>query len=298
MAKTSTVQAQPAPQNTASQPQSLPQPSSLKEFNKTLTNPKTSDYLQSVLGSRKGLFVNNIVALVSADEKLQKCTPMSIIYAGIKATALNLALDQNLGHAYIIPYNNTKSGIVEAQFQIGYKGLIQLALRTGLYRTINVIEVKAGELSNHNILTGEFELKAVANREKAETIGYAAYFALLSGFTKIMYMSAEDVKSHAMQYSQTYKSKLDYVKKSSKWSTDFDAMAKKTVLKLLLSKFGPLSVVLQNAIVADQAVIDENGNPSYVDNQPEDQTPQEVFNAVQEKKETMRVEKKQPDQLM
>lgn len=273
----------------------------LQRFNKVLTDPKTTDYLQSVLREKRSSFVNNIVALVSNDVKLQECTPMSVIYAGIKATALNLPLDQNLGFAYVIPYNNTKEGKKEAQFQIGYRGFIQLAIRSGQFLTINVTDIRDGEIKGKNILTGEITLEEAPDRLNRPIVGYAAYFALTSGFSKMMYMSMEEVKQHAQTYSQTYKSKFDNIRKTSKWTTDFDAMAKKTVLKLLLAKYAPLSVEMQNAITSDQAVLDEQGQPSYVDNpEPEDQTPSpdQIAQAVEDRKEEMRNSGKTPDKLL
>lgn len=233
-------------------------------FNKTLANPKTQDYLQQVLAEKKSAFVNNITALVANDAKLQACEPISLMYAGIKATALDLPLDANLGFAYVIPYNNRKAGKMEAQFQIGYKGFIQLAIRSGQFKTLNVTDVKEGELKEVNLLTGEIAFEARPNRAELKTIGYVAYFRLINGFEKTLYMDAKEMDKHAKTYSQTYSSKNDYVRKASKWTTDFDAMAKKTVIKLLLSRYAPLSVEMQSAITSDQAVMDDKGT-HYID---------------------------------
>lgn len=187
------------------------------------------------------------------------------MYAGIKATSLDLPLDSNLGFAYVIPFKNNKENKTEAQFQLGYKGFIQLAIRSGQFKTINVTEVREGELVAFDMLTGEIQFKALPNREELKVIGYAAYFRLTNGFEKTLYATVESIEKHAGRYSQTYASKNDYVRKSSKWTTDFDAMAKKTAIKLLLSKYAPLSVEMQNAITSDQAVITNDGN-KYVDN--------------------------------
>lgn len=238
--------------------------SNLQLFNKTLANPKTQDYLQQVLAEKKSAFVNNITALVANDVKLQACEPISLMYAGIKATALDLPLDANLGFAYVIPYNNRKAGKTEAQFQMGYKGFIQLAIRSGQFKTLNVTDVKEGELKEVNLLTGEIAFEARPNREELKTIGYVAYFRLINGFEKTLYMDAKEMDKHAKTYSQTYSSKNDYVRKASKWTTDFDAMAKKTVIKLLLSRYAPLSVEMQSAITSDQAVMDDKGT-HYID---------------------------------
>lgn len=245
----------------------MAQTSTLKLFNETLSNPRTQSYLESVLATKKNSFVNNISSLVANNATLQACQPLSVIYAGIKATALDLPLDPNLGFAYVIPYANRKSGITEAQFQIGYKGFIQLAIRSGKYRTINVTEIKAGELKDFDLLAGEMKFEALPAREKLPTVGYAAFIRLTNGFEKTLYMTKEEVEAHAYEYSQTYKADKDKGWTSSQWSKHFDAMARKTVLKRLLSGFGILSVEMQQAITADQAVFNStDGAPRYADN--------------------------------
>lgn len=245
----------------------MAQTSTLKLFNETLSNPRTQSYLESVLATKKNSFVNNISSLVANNATLQACQPLSVIYAGIKATALDLPLDPNLGFAYVIPYANRKAGITEAQFQIGYKGFIQLAIRSGQYRTINVTEIKAGELKDFDLLAGEMTFEALPAREKLPTIGYAAFIRLTNGFEKTLYMTKEEVEAHAYEYSQTYKADKDKGWTSSQWSKHFDAMSRKTVLKRLLSGFGILSVEMQQAITADQAVFNStDGAPRYADN--------------------------------
>lgn len=243
--------------------------SNLQQFNQTITNPKTQAYLEQVLSTKKNAFVNNIVALVSNNASLQQCEPTSIMFAGLKATALDLPLDPNLGFAYVIPYRNNREGKTEAQFQIGYRGFIQLAIRSGQFKTINVTEVREGELGAFDLLTGEMCFNSVDNRMERNVIGYAAFFRLSNGFEKTLYMTKEEVEAHAKKYSQTYASKNEKVQKNSKWETDFDAMAKKTVIKLLLSKYAPLSVDMINAVSSDQAVLDEKG-VRYVDNSTND----------------------------
>ena len=275
------------------------QVSPLKRFNACIANESTQMYLQQVLHEKRSSFVNNITALVSNNANLQECQPMSLVYAGLKATALDLPLDPNLGFAYIIPYKNTKKGVTEAQFQIGYKGFIQLAIRSGQFLLINVTEIHEGELVGENILTGEIDFVRQPNRESLPVIGYAAFFRLTNGFSKTLYMTVGEVKAHAGKYSQTYSSKLDHIRNASKWTTDFDAMAKKTVLKLLLSKYAPLSVEMQTAIQNDQAVIDDQGEAQYLDN-PEEQTVsiEEVQEAVESKKKSMRTSEAKPPQLL
>lgn len=243
------------------------QVSTFKQFDDTLHSPQTQAYIERVLMSKKNSFVNNISSLVANNTALQACDPRSIIYAGIKATALDLPLDPNLGFAYVIPYNNRKAGITEAQFQIGYKGFIQLAIRSGQFRTINVTDVKEGEVKHFDLLTGETRFDALPAREKLPTVGYAAFIRLTNGFEKTLYMTKEEVEAHAYEYSQTYKADKDKGWASSQWSKNFDAMARKTVLKLLLSRFAPLSVEMQQAISSDQAVFNSpDGAPRYADN--------------------------------
>ena len=246
-------------------------PTGLQLFNQTITNPSTQKYLQDVLGERKGSFVNNLTALVANNTALQECQPLTVMFAAMKATALDLPLDNSLGFAYCIPYKDNKRGVTVAQFQLGYKGFKQLALRSGQFAIIpNATEIKEGELISRNRLTGECVFKFIeddAERAKVKTIGYASYFRLMNGAESTFYMSVEEMERHALRYSQTYRSKTDYVKKSSKWSTDFDDMAKKTVIKLNLSKNAPLSVEMQDAIRADQSVQYKENVYNYVDNE-------------------------------
>lgn len=299
--------------------------SSLKRFNNYLMRAQMQDYLATVLGAKKEQFVNNLLAVVGNDPKLQGCTPESLIYAAVKATALDLPLDPNLGFAYLIPYNNTKKvkekqliankpgeepqlvevevkySVKEAQFQLGYRGFYQLAIRTGLFTTINVTDVRSGELGKKNFITGEITFNDIDEREKQPVIGYLSFFALKNGFTKMLYMSTEELKEHAEEYSQTYSSKTGWIKASSRWTIDFDAMARKTVLKLLLSKYAPLSIEmrgveqLKEAIRADQAVIDEQGNPNYVDAVPEEERTERE---VEERKEEMRESESEAPKLL
>lgn len=247
----------------------------LQAFNQTITNPQTQKYLQDVLGERKGSFVNNLTALVANNASLQECQPLTVMFAALKATALNLPLENSLGFAYCIPYKSKKAGTAVAQFQLGYKGFKQLALRSGQFAIIpNATEIKEGELVSRNRLTGECVFQFVEDeeaREKLPTIGYASYFRLLNGAESTFYMSREEMEKHALRYSQTYRSKYEDIRKSSKWTTDFEDMAKKTVIKLNLSKNAPLSVEMQDAIKADQSVMYEADKYEYVDNSIEQQ---------------------------
>lgn len=242
----------------------------LQAFNQTITNPSTQKYLADVLGERKGSFVNNLTALVANNTQLQECVPLTVMFAALKATALNLPLENSLGMAYCIPYKDNKKGITVATFQLGYKGFIQLSLRSGQFKIIpNATEIKEGELKSRNRLTGECVFEFIEDdkkRAEAKTIGYASYFRLLNGAESTFYMSVEEMQAHALRYSQTYRSKYDNVKQSSKWTTDFNDMAKKTVIKLNLSKNAPLSVEMQDAIRADMSVQYEANKYEYADN--------------------------------
>lgn len=247
------------------------QETGLQKFNRAITNTKTQEYLDGVLGERKSSFVNNLTALVANNANLQVCEPYTVMFAAMKATALNLPLDNSLGFAYVIPYKDNKKGITVAQFQIGYKGFVQLALRTNQFAVIpHATDVREGELIRRNRLTGEYEFKFIDNDEermKLPIIGYVSHFKLMNGASSTFYMSKDEMEAHALRYSQTYRSKTDYIKRSSKWTTDFDAMAMKTVTKLNLSKYAPLSVELADAINADQSVMFKNiNNYEYVDN--------------------------------
>lgn len=243
---------------------------SLKTFNQAITSPATQKYLDDLLHERKGQFVSNVTALVANNANLQECEPYTLMFAALKATALNLPIEPSLGMAHVIPFKNKKRGITEAQFQLGYKGFQQLALRTGQYKRINTTEVREGEIGKRNRLTGEIEwhwIEDEAERIKAPVIGYVNYFALLNGFESTFYMSKEEMNAHALRYSQTYKSTTPYIKEQSKWTTDFDSMGLKTVIKLNLSKNGVLSTELQDAIRADQSVMREENKYEYTDNE-------------------------------
>lgn len=242
----------------------------LKSFNQTITSPATQKYLSDLLKERKGQFVSNLTALVANNANLQECEPYTLMFAALKATALNLPIEPSLGMAHVIPFKNKKRNITEAQFQIGYKGFQQLALRTGQYKNINTTDVRAGEIGKRNRLTGEIVWNWIddeAKRLQTPIIGYVNYFRLLNGFESTFYMSKEEMNAHALRYSQTYKSEKQYIREQSKWTTDFDSMALKTVIKLNLSKNGVLSTELQDAIRADQSVMREENNYEYIDNE-------------------------------
>lgn len=222
--------------------------------------PDVQAKMAEMLGKRSTSFITSVLQIVNSNDLLKKSEPNSVYHAAMVAATLDLPINNSLGMAYIVPFQNRSKGIVEATFQIGAKGFVQLALRSGQFKTISYTEVYEGQLISENPLTGfEFDFtKKVSDK----VVGYASYFKLLNGFESTYYMSTEQVNKHALRYSQTYK------KGYGQWKDDFDAMAKKTVLKLNLSKFAPLSVEMQNAIQADQAVIkdSETMDVSYTDN--------------------------------
>lgn len=219
-----------------------------------------------LLGSKSKGFITSVMSAMSSNTNLAKCDPNSVYMAAMMAAALDLPVNQNLGFAYIIPYKKKDDNgnfIDVAQFQIGVKGLTQLAQRSGQFKTISSTPVYEGQLKEQDPLKGfEFDWSA---KVSDKVIGYAAYFSLLNGFEKTLYMSAEQVQKHGKKYSKTFGSQY------GTWATDFDAMAQKTVLKQLLSKYAPLSIEMQKATVADQAVINdaETMDVTYADSTEE-----------------------------
>ena len=215
-----------------------------------LGNDQVKEKFNEVLKDKAPGFIASITSLVSSSQNFEDVDANTIMQSAMVAATLDLPINPNLGFAYVVPYGG------KAQFQMGWKGFVQLALRTGQYRLLNAIEVYEGELISRNKITGEIVLDET-KRISDKVIGFVSFFRLVNGFEKTLYMSAEEMEKHAKRYSQTYKSTKKWVVEQSKWTTDFDAMALKTVIKLLLSKYGILSVQLQKAIQADQAVISE-----------------------------------------
>lgn len=270
--------------------------SPFRKFNDTLRSVRTQEYLTDMLGSKKETFVTNLVAVVANNTSLQQCDPMSLIYSAMKATALDFPLDPNFGFAYLIPYKDNKAGVTLAQLQFGYKAYIQLSQRSGQFRFLNATDIRDGELVSKDFLTGEYIFKEEKDRLNKKIIGYAATFVLNNGFRKTLYMTVEEMEAHAKRYSQTYRSDKKWIHDSSKWATDFDAMAIKTVIKLLLSKYAPLSAQMKDAVTYDQAAFTSSGEMQYID-APEDQTQATVEKAVEAHRREMR-ETRQEDEGM
>ena len=236
----------------------------LQKFNAMLENTRTQEYLTNVLGEKKQTFVSNMVALVSSNKALSECDPSTIMFSCLKATALGLAIDPSLGLAWVLPYRDNKNNTTVATFQLGAKAYTQLALRTAQYKKIDVRDVRDGEIVGEDFVSGEMQFKKLEkDREKAPIVGYVAMFELINGFSKQLYMSIEEIDAHAKRFSQTYRKGygLWADKKKKK------KMAEKTVLKLLLSKWGVLSVEMEQAIKSDSAVLGENNSVRYVDNE-------------------------------
>lgn len=245
-----------------------------------LSQDNVKKRFQEVLGKKAPQFMTSITNAIGSNSSLQRCDANSILSSALVAATYDLPIDSNLGFSALVPYWDKNSKTFRAQFQMMYKGFVQLAIRSGAYEDMNVSEVYEDELKSYNPITGEVELvtdfSSCTQRKEGKTdkiVGYYAWFKLLTGFRKGLYMTVEECKNHAIQYSASYKKDLEKGWSASKWSTDFDAMAKKTVLKLLLSRWGVLSVDMQRAIQDDQKVFDEDGNESYADN-PENEKPE------------------------
>jgi recombination protein RecT len=233
-------------------------PTKIEALKSILKAPSVQEQFQNVLKENAGAFVASIIDLYNGDNYLQQCEPKEVVMEALKAAVLKLPINKSLGFAYIIPYNNNVKGQdgtwqkkVQPQFQIGYKGLIQMAMRTGQYRFINADMVYEGELRDANKLTGEIDFSGQKKNENI--VGYFAYIELLNGFSKTLYMTKERVLSHAKKYSKSFEGK------NSPWTNHFDEMALKTVLKNLLGHYGFLSVEMM-------AAFDNDEQPDYSGN--------------------------------
>lgn len=255
-----------------------------------LTQDAVKEQINKVVGGKNGTrFISSIVSAVQATPALQECTNSSILSAALLGESLNLSPSPQLGQYYMVPYDNRSKGAKEAQFQLGYKGYIQLATRSSQYKKLNVLSIKEGELIRFDPLNEEIEVNLIQDdeqREAAPTIGYYAMFEYTNGFRKAMYWSRAKMEAHAKKYSPGYKRDLEKGTSWTFWAKDFDAMAYKTMLRQLISKWGIMSIDLQDAIDSDMAVIREDGSRDYVETvQPdaveEAAVPQEENAAVQ-----------------
>lgn len=280
-----------------------------------LQNDAVKKQINQVVGGKNGTrFISSIVSAVQSTPALQECTSPSIVNAALLGEALNLSPSPQLGQFYMVPFDNKKKGCKEAQFQLGYKGYIQLAIRSGYYKKLNVIAIKQGELVHYNPLDEEIEVNLIEDdiiREETATEGYYAMFEYENGFKKTLYWSKKKMLAHAEKYSFAFykngggkalelleQNKIpekDLWKYSSFWFKDFDGMAMKTMLRQLISKWGIMSIDLQTAIDKDMAVIREEGTADYVENQSADAEPDVVSEQEFREAENQSVEETKND---
>lgn len=216
-------------------------------------SPAYNKRFKDVLGAKAPQFVSSLVQ-ISQTWQLNKCEPNSVIAAAMVAAALDLPINPNLGFAYIIPYKE------KATFQMGYRGFIQLAQRTGQYKHINACEVFEGEMVKYDRVKGVLVLDESKRKKDAKVVGYAAFFELINGYEHALYWTDKQVQKHAETYSQAYRAGSD-----TPWKTNYDQMAMKTVLKALLSKWGPMAIQMQTAVLRDNS-IEVDGEVLYPDN--------------------------------
>ena len=254
-----------------------------------LTQDAVKRQINSVIGGKDGQrFISAIVSAVNTNPTLQECTNQSILSGALLGESLKLSPSPQLGHYYLVPFNDKNKGKV-AQFQLGYKGYIQLAIRSGQYKKLNVMAIKEGELEYFDPLNEDIKINLMVEdwnaREQAETVGYYAFFELTNGFRKAIYWSKEQMEAHAMKYSKGYQAKKGY----TFWEKDFDGMAYKTMLRQLISKWGIMSIDMQSAFNADMAFVNEDGTTEYLDNddsvidmepQPEPSQPDPIEKSV------------------
>ena len=228
-----------------------------------LTQDAVKDQINKVVGGKDGQrFISAIISATTTNPSLQECSNQSILSGALLGESLKLSPSPQLGQYYLVPYGKV------AQFQLGYKGYIQLALRSGQYKKLNVMAIKEGELIRFDPLNEEIEVKLIEDeieRENAQTAGYYAFFEYMNGFRKAMYWSKAKMESHALKYSPGYAADKKKGTSYTFWSKDFDGMAYKTMLRQLISKWGVMSIELQTALDADYAVINEDGTKNYVE---------------------------------
>lgn len=246
-----------------------------------------------VRGKNGKRFISSIVSAVGNNPALQECENPSIVSAALLGESLNLSPSPQLGQYYMVPFKDNRTGTKVAQFQLGYKGYIQLAIRSGQYKKLNVLAIKKDELIRFDPLNEDIEVNIIEDtneREKAETIGYYAMFECVNGYRKAMYWSKEKMKAHAVKYSQGYAADLKKGTRWTFWSKDFDGMAYKTMLRQLISKWGPTSIDMENAIDSDMTVINEDGTHTYVETTPVEQSEDETYEEVVEQTAEQTVE--------
>ena len=248
-------------------------------FQQIIKSTSVQENIMSTLGdaARTKRFTAALISAVSTNPQLQECSAVSTISAALLGESLNLSPSPQLGQYYMVPFNDKSKGKV-ATFQLGYKGMIQLAIRSGQYKKLNVIAVKEGELKGFDPFNEEIEVQVIENpdeREKAETIGYYAMFELVNGFRKSMYWSKAKMESHAEKYSMGYKAHKGY----TFWEKDFDGMAYKTMLRQLISKWGIMSIEMQTAYTNDMTFKESTSQeeaPTYIEAEEATETVQAI----------------------
>lgn len=218
-----------------------------QDIKSIMSNPQVAAKFKEILGKNASAFISSVTTLATTTA-LKDCEPKSVLSCAIAAASLNLQVNPSLGFAAIIPYKS-KQGMV-AQFQIQWKGLWQLAIRSGQFKNVNVSAIYEGVFKGEDVLTGELDFSGQKTSEKI--VGYVAFFELVNGFKKSLYMPIEQINAHAKKYSKTFENQF------GAWKTNYEAMCAKTVLKLLLSRYAPLSVDMQTAVEADQSIIKTN----------------------------------------
>ena len=270
-------------------------------FSNFLTNQYVKQKIIKVVGRDSQKFMTAILSAVTNNSALQECDQMSILNCAFLGEGLKLSPSPQLGQYYMVPFKDNKKGIKVAQFQLGYKGYIQLAERSGYYKKINVLAIKDGELIKYDPLNEEIEVSIIEDeeiREETPTIGYYAMFEYANGFRKAMYWSKKKMLAHADRYSQAFNKESyqkilegkipqeDMWKYSSYWYKDFDGMAFKTMLRQLISKWGIMSIEMQRAYDNDMASIQDDGQPYYIENDSEQNQDQEPIEIKPEKTES------------
>lgn len=264
-------------------------PGKPQTFSAFLTSDAIKNRINGMVGGKDGQrFITSIISAVSTNPMLAECEHSTILSAAMLGESLKLSPSPQLGQYYLVPFNDKKRGTKVAQFQLGYKGYIQLAIRSGYYKKLNVLAIKQGELIRFDPLNEEIEVKLEEDdikREALPTIGYYAMFEYHNGFRKAIYWSREKMMAHADKYSMAFSAEKyrdllagkipqsDMWKFSSFWYKDFDGMAYKTMLRQIISKWGIMSIDLQKAIDGDMATINDDGSVDYVDNSPEYEPP-------------------------
>lgn len=240
----------------------------VKQFTTTISSDAVKNKVNAIIGDdKKGAkFISYLTNMVTQNPSLAECEQSSVINSALVGFGLDLS--HQLGYFYVVPFNDRKNNRKVATFQMGWKGYVQLAIRSGLYTSLNAIEVKKGELKKYDRLEDEVELEFLDDkvRDTVETVGYVAYYKLSTGIKKALYWSKERMQQHAIKYSQGYQSDVKNGTQYTFWSKDFDGMALKTMIRQLISKWGIMSVEIRDAYINDMAEVSD-GKPNYVDNQ-------------------------------